>query len=333
MKRQAGIMIVILLGFGLFNVPLVNADSAVGVTPLPAKSQKGDFKGYFNLSVTAKQTEDLSFQISNASNEDKTVDVVVQNATTNTQMQVEYGNRDLKNTSNLPLDLTQAISGPRTVKLAPHSDQVVTYQVRTPHKVFPGLVSGGFTFTERVDEHAEKQVNQTGVMNRYSYVVGLVMTMDDKQIAPKLDMKQVALAQWNDRNALGLTFDAAAGTFIKDLKTEVQVTNVETKQTVKNVKEEQHNIAPYSDFKWIIPLGDHKKWTAGEYLVDVNMHNNQDSWHFKKTLVVSAEDAKEFNDRDASLQTSWPLYLGLIGILLILVITGYLMLKKKRTTV
>lgn len=316
--------------------PTVSANSsgtAIGVTPLPSKSQKGSFNGYFNLILKPKQVEQLEFTVSNSSKKEVTVDVTTENARTNQQMQVDYGSAKLKSSHNVPLDLKQVIKGPRTLVVKPNETKRVKYQLTMPKNFGDGSVAGGFTFMERQadSEKSSKKTNEPKVQNKYSYVIGLVMAQKDKPVKPGLTLNNVQLAQWNNRNALGMTLSANKGSFIKGLETHVSVVNKANDKEVLSSNEKGHNIAPYSVFDWKVPLGDEKRWEAGTYLVTVDLKNKDDHWHFEKELVITDGEAKKYNDDDVTIKDNsliWWL-LGLL-VLLIAAIVGALKYKENR---
>lgn len=300
------------------------ATSVIGVTPLPSKSQKGIFHGYFNLQMQPTQVEDLTFRVVNESNHEVTVDVYTDTAKTNKQMQVDYGNSTLRSTDNLPVKMDdKTIRGPRVIVLPPKSKKDIKYQLQMPKKSFEGIVSGGFTFAERTDgkDKQEKDANSPTVLNKYSYVVGFVVSEKDKPSKPQLTLDKVALAQWNKRNALKTTLSARGGDFIKGIDAQVVVINKETKKTVLDVEEKDHNIAPYSLFDWVVPLGDQKKWDPGTYLVKLDIKNKDRKWHFEKELVISDDDATHFNDQDVTIHKD-NLWYWLIGLFMIAVVIG-----------
>lgn len=316
--------------------PTVSANdsgTAIGVTPLPSKSQKGSFNGYFNLIMKPKQVEELEFTVSNSSKKKVTVDVVTENTRTNQQMQVDYGSSKLKSSHNVPIDLKDVIKGPRTLVMKPNETKRVKYQLTMPKEFGDGILAGGFTFMARQDD-AEKSSSKSDkpkVQNKYSYVIGLVMAQKDKPVKPGLDINNVQLAQWNNRNALGITLTADKATFIKGLDTHVSVVNKATDKEVLESSEKGHNIAPYSVFDWKVPLGDEKRWEPGTYVVTVDLKNKEDNWHFEKELVITDGEAKKYNDDDVTIKDNsliW--WLAGLLVLIIVAILGALKIVQNR---
>lgn len=307
-----------------------DTSSAIGVTPVASKSQKGSFNGYFSVLVKPKQVEDLEFTVSNNSNKEVTVDVTTETARTNQQMQVDYGSSKLKSSKNAPIDINKAIQGPRTLVLKPHATQQVKYQLTMPAKFIDGVVAGGFTFQERPEKTGKESSRrkEPTVHNRYNYVIGLVLAESDKYVKADLKMDAVQLAQWNNRNALSLTMTAPTGNIIKDLDTKVEVVNKKTNQSTMDISEKKHNIAPYSTFDWKLPLGDQKKWEAGEYVVKVDVQNDDYQWHFEKDLTITDGEAKKYNEDDVTLRDNTMMYVILVLLIIVLGIAGYILWKK-----
>jgi len=334
MKNKILALSAFILMLLIYNIPMASASTSVGVTPIESVSQSGQYQGYFNLKMKPKQTEKLSFKVSNAGDKEKSVNVGIHNAATNKQMQVEYGNGKLASTKQRPVDLDKAIKGPRLLTLKPHSTQEIHYTLTMPDKEFIGIISGGFTFSEvDNDAHSEsKQQNVNGVQNKYSYVIGLVAMNNDKLPKPKLEMTGVQMDQWNDRNAINMSFDAESGNFIKDLATKITVTNIKNKEVVLEKSEKNHAIAPYSQFDWVVPLGEQRKWDSGDYLVKVSIGNKKDKWTFEKTLTVTDKQAKEYNAKDVSLSGNWWVYLPLIAVCIAALAGIIYILKNKKAS-
>lgn len=315
-----GVMAALMLFLSLVGTPdQVNADAglALGVNPQLPANQVDSQHGYFDLQVKPDAKQTLVVALSNGTKEPIDVSASVNTAKTNQAMQIEYGPNKLKSDRSLQYDLPSLLKGPKKVTIPARTTKEVRYKLTVPKTAFLGSLAGGITFTVDHQTDGAAQQKKDGMLNRYSYVVGVVLREDTHtKVKPELTMPKVKAGSYNARNAILVTLVNDQPTFIKQLSTRAVVTKRDSDKKIIDTKQKGQNIAPNSRFTYALGLGDNKKLKPGKYRLQLTVKNHDYTWHLKRDFTITDAQAKQLNKHDVSIER--PNYLVIILVLLVL---------------
>lgn len=152
------------------------------VTPLPSEYQIDKEKTYFDLLLAPNQTTELKVKLKNDTEKEVKGKIAINNAITNSNVIIDYGENTIKKDQSLLYDLSELVDYPSSVVLKPKSKQIVTFQVKMPSTAFDGVIAGGITFEEEAEETTSKDSVEKGLAidNDYSYIVALLLRQTKK---------------------------------------------------------------------------------------------------------------------------------------------------------
>ncbi|WP_317913830.1 DUF916 domain-containing protein [Carnobacterium maltaromaticum] len=101
-------------------------------------------KTYFDLKMAPGQRQEISLTVSNSGDEETSIFITPNNATTNQNGVIDYSEEKAKLDSTLKIPLTSIISGKQEVKLNPKETKQVTFVIQMPEKEYSGDILGGF---------------------------------------------------------------------------------------------------------------------------------------------------------------------------------------------
>ncbi len=298
------------------------------VTPLPSEHQIDKEKTYFDLLLAPSQTTELKATLRNDTEKEVKVDVSVNNATTNSNVIVEYGENALKKDKSLAYDLKEHVHYPESVVLKPKSEQTVPFRVDMPNKSFDGVIAGGITFKEEpaTEEKTTKSTQGLSIENDYSYVVALLMRQNQKKVVPNLVLHEVKPSQINARNVILAALQNDQKTYINQVALSAKVTKKGSDKVLYQEEKENLQIAPNSSFSLPVSL---KKQALkpGVYHMSLSVSGNKDGsdpakfenhWTFERDFRIDGDTAKELNEKDVTLKPDYTWLYILIGFFLLL---------------
>ena len=148
-------------------------------------NQQGD-PGYFDLLMKAKQKQTVQLILKNPSDQDVTVEVNLNSAKTNMHGVMEYGPTKLKNDQSLIYDFADVVKGPKKVTVPKKSEKELPLEITMPAESFKGKIVGGIQLQKSEDETQLGQVKGATVLNKYAYVIAMVLSESQETILPEL---------------------------------------------------------------------------------------------------------------------------------------------------
>ena len=204
-----------------------------------------------------------------------------------------------------------------------------------PKESFKGILAGGITLQEKESNGKKDAKNGEGlaIENRYAYVIGLVLRLSEDKIAPQMTLQNVKPDQVNARNVITANLQNPTARFINKLGVKAQITRKGNSEVLFKEDKEGMQMAPNSNFNFPVALNG-KKLEAGTYVFKATATSKDDKWDFEKEFTIDSKTAKELNDKDVSIESSYTWLYLLVGcvllILLLAIITLVLILRKKK---
>lgn len=180
MMRWLGAILVMISGLAaVVPAQAANTDTSnnigFSVAAQTPKNQIDKQATFFDLKMTAGQTQTLQTRIYNTTNRDIRVAMGIHTAYTNSGGAIEYVTPAKKYDASLQyrVDQLTKIKGPTTVTVPANGSKLVSAQTTMPTKDFNGALLGGWYF-KRVDQKVTGEVKgATNISSEYSYVVGI----------------------------------------------------------------------------------------------------------------------------------------------------------------
>ncbi|WHQ54917.1 DUF916 and DUF3324 domain-containing protein [Lactiplantibacillus plantarum] len=290
---------------------------------------------FFDLKMTAGQTQTLQTRIYNTTNRDIRVAMGIHTAYTNSGGAIEYVTPAKKYDASLQyrVDQLTKIKGPTTVTVPANGSKLVSAQTTMPTKDFNGALLGGWDF-KRVDQKVTGEVKgATNISSEYSYVVGIKYSLGTAA-TPVLKLSDVAAGMVNYHRSIVVTLRNTAAVMIPRVTMKTTVTAKDSGKTVVKATKQGVMLAPNTTFNYPLLLNK-QKLQAGTYHLHLVAHNSAHKWTFDRDFKISAATAKTYNQDtvdDNGISIWWLIGLGALGMLIVVLLILWLVLflKKRR---
>lgn len=297
------------------------------VTPLPSEYQIDKEKTYFDLLLAPNQTTELKVKLKNDTEKEVKGKIAINNAITNSNVIIDYGENTIKKDQSLLYDLSELVDYPSSVVLKPKSKQIVTFQVKMPSTAFDGVIAGGITFEEEAEETTSKDSAEKGLAidNDYSYIVALLLRQTKKDVSPNLVLHEVKPGHLNARNVIQATLQNDQMAYINQVAITAEIRKKDSDQVLYQVEKEEGQIAPNSTFSLPISLNK-QALEPGDYHLSMTVSGNktkdkpltyENQWIFEQDFRIEGEIARKLNEKDVTLKKSHTFPFVLIGLFLL----------------
>lgn len=296
------------------------------------ENQRSKEISYFDLRVAPGETQTLSVELTNDTDEDIVVYASANSAITNDNGVVDYSYKVTKKDSSAVFTFSEIASIPKEIILPKQSNKIIECIIKMPKASFDGYVLGGLYFEQK----EEKEVNEQGalaVSNRFSYVVGVLLSEMDKEVKPELTLNEVKATQLNGNNLVTMNIQNKQAAMIKKLQMDAKLYyENETKPRYEN-HQESLTMAPNTNFNYKINLNE-QPFVAGNYTVKIKANDGKRDWVWEKKFKIKEKEAEKYNATAINLppnqknQFPWIVVVGVGAV--ILGITYYFKQKMKK---
>ncbi|GEU13459.1 cell surface protein [Bacillus anthracis] len=254
--------------------------------------------GYFDLQVTPNAEQTLEVVVTNVTNQAIKVRMTLADATTSNNGSVNYQlNEDVERDSSLTTAFTDMASLEQSdYEIAANSAITVPVKLHVSKDDFKGVVLGGITATEIVEETTENSDTDkatTGVTNVFSYSIAAMLREHDEDIAPELVLNDVAAGQRNYRNYINANLQNTTPRIIKEMSVDATVYDSKGKVAYK-ASSDQLKMAPNSNFDYGISL-EETKFIPGDYSIKMKVIADGVEFNFTKDFTIEATNANQLN--------------------------------------
>ncbi|EGP5665645.1 DUF916 and DUF3324 domain-containing protein [Enterococcus faecium] len=309
-------------------------ESAYSVSANIPDFQKNKNVSYFDLQLGPDQKEEISIHLANSAKEKATFSVDVNNAATNSNGVIDYGQTDLKKDSSAKYVLNQLVTPKnQEIELQAGESKDVTFQVHMPKNRFKGIILGGIHISKK--DNVSEKVDGTAIRNKYAYVIGVKLQNDTDAVTPDLKLNSAKAGLQNSYTTVFANVQNPTPGIISKVKFDAKITKKGSKDVLYETKKENMSIAPNTNFDFPISLNK-EKIEAGDYTVtiDASEGNTDKTWHLATDFTIQSEKAKKINQEAVTEDKGIPYLTAIItvGILLLLIIAflSYKLLKQKK---
>ncbi len=322
--------IVVIFILTLFFCPVAFADQSAGfsVRPILSENQVNSEVGYFDLNLEPGESQTLSLELRNMSDEEINLSISVHTAFTNVSGVVEYGSdADVPN-DTLPFFLADYIEGDGKITLSEGETKQVDLLLTLPEdKPFEGVLAAGIRVEEIKDgEHLSEE--SMAIENTLSYVMGLVVSNKREQLSPELDLLAVYADQLNFRNVFSAQIQNQSGAFVNQLEVIASIYNEDQTERLYSTEASGMQMAPHSNFAFPIPLNG-ESFVSGTYVLHLQANSGELEWEWTRSFVVDDQTSKTFNRQDITIPSQTNYWL-LVSIFLVILLILVILIRKRK---
>lgn len=298
---------------------------------VPNSHQLDSNVGYFYLHEEVAGEDSVKVKLINTATKEKTLEVRVTNANTNTNGLIDYTG-SLKDHPLLKYPLT-SIAKPKQKKInVPAKSTVETdIEIKMPNKPLLGVIVGGITVSEKQEEGENQK--KLSLTNTYNYTLGLVLTNANKGELNKnvsVELENVKPILFDGRKIVQASILNPNPYVFPGATVKGEVLKESNQELVKKKQKQGVNIAPYSVYPFQLDW-EKDELKPGKYIFRGTVEAAGKTWKLEKDFEITSDKANAIN-RDSVYKVvipQWCLY-SVYG-LLIFTVSGtiYLLLRKK----
>ncbi|MGJ1010835.1 hypothetical protein IGI96_002359 [Enterococcus sp. DIV0421] len=329
-SKKTMMYIVVIFILTLFFCPVAFADQSAGfsVRPILSENQVNSEVGYFDLNLEPGESQTLSLELRNMSDEEINLSISVHTAFTNVSGVVEYGSDADVPDDTLPFFLADYIQGDGKITLSEGETKQVDLLLTLPEdKPFEGVLAAGIRVEEIKDsEHLSEE--SMAIENTLSYVMGLVVSNKREQLSPELDLLAVYADQLNFRNVFSAQIQNQSGTFVNQLQVIASIYNEDQTERLYSTEASGMQMAPHSNFAFPIPLNG-ESFVPGTYVLHLQANSGELEWEWTRTFAVDDQTSKTFNRQDITIPSQTNYWL-LVSIFLVILLLLVILIRKRK---
>lgn len=247
---------------------------------------------YFDLLMKASQKQTVQVEIWNLTDKELQLEAQVHSATTNENGVVEYGKRDILPDDTLLYQMEELISCDSLVTVPANGKALYELHIQMPEKKYKGILAGGVTFqlagnyeTGEVDDEAV-----FAVQNTYSYVIGIVLRENKKEMQPELMLNEIFYGEQEGIVMLSANIQNIMAAYADDLEVEARITRKATTGTLYQTSKEDMRMAPNSNFDFQVDLKGNAL-NEGEFTLYIRAATAEKEWNWEKDFTIDADGA------------------------------------------
>jgi len=240
---------------------------------------------YFDLLLRPEERQDISITITNNSNKTESFTISVNNALTTNNGNIDYTQHNLQTDKSMKVSIEELVKNTHEkIELKPREKQKIIFHISMPKEKVEGIILGGINVTKDHDYKERKNKNIL-IENMYSYVIGLQIRQELAPVTPKLNLNEVQTGIVNDTTSVIANFQNSTAALLQNVSIVAKLIRREEGTVVLTTKKENMNIAPNTNFDFLINRH-HETLTSGKYTLDVSIYSDQKVWTFNKDFTV-----------------------------------------------
>lgn len=282
-----------------------NPPVSYNVMPELSSNQINKKVGYFDLKIAPNQKEQIKFKINNNDTKKHSYTISINRSATDKNGVIIYNKHNVKPDNDLKCNIEKLVTYPKHISLAPKTSSEVTVNVTGPSKRFDGVLLGGIFIME--NNQVSNKTTKKGVTlkNEYSYVLGLQLQNNEKNIQPDLKFVKASEASENGQVYVDAKIDNDVPKVEQKFNVAAKVTPLNSKKVILRSEKENVSMAPDSYFDYPINVntvtGSKKsnRLRPGKYMVYLNIKDNgsQNIWRLQRKMTISRAQTRRINKK------------------------------------
>jgi hypothetical protein len=332
MKKLTYLLTLIILIFPFIQAtPIKAQENAMGFRHeviFPPSQQ--DNRGFWNLLLAPNTQETASILLTNTTNQEIRVNLSMISAKTNASGVIEYSPNELPFDDSLIHNIEDLVELPEYVLLAAYEERKIDLTITMPDENFDGMILGGLHLQQEPDLQAEEQ-NQATIINRFAFVVGMVLRNNNHTTIPELRLNEVVAGLHNHHNAILIDISNVQPEILSELTLNVQIHRLGSEEILFETQKSEMRMAPNTNI--LFPVDSNgQRLIAGEYTAFISATSGENVWQWHENFTITTQEASKLNRQAVGLLPetrghNWWLSGGLVG--LILAIIGILVKKSQ----
>lgn len=278
-------------------------------------------QSYFDLHMKPDQEQTLEVQMRNDTKKDVVIEVNINTAMTNNNGIIDYSQTEFERDPTLEVDLEDLVDYEKEVVVKAESSIVFPIKVNMPAGELPGMLLGGIHFQEKEDEQKEDN-EKAQIENKFAYIIGLKMSMNDIEIKPNLELNKVQATQINYRNAVIANIQNSEPIIVSPLEIKAEIFKENGDKVLYKSENKDVRMAPNSNFDYAIKL-ENQEFKAGKYRVEIQAKNEEHEWEWEEYFTIEREEAKQLNEEAVEIEKDYTLWYIIGGVTLLLILLGF----------
>lgn len=337
MNKRLFIMCLAIIFFNSLFVMGISAQAGeldFSVRAILPDSQRSKDVSYFDLRVKPGAVEKISVELTNDTDKEVTVITSANAAITNDNGITDYSHKKTKKDASATFTFSEISKMPEEMIIPANTKKMVDCVITIPEEPFDGYVLGGLYFEQKADESEDaKKSDSVAVGNRFSYVVGVLLSETDKEVKPELALNNVEATQINGNNAVIMNIQNKQAAMIKKLKVDAELYYEKEQKPRYENHQVDVTMAPNTNFNYRIDLKE-QAFIPGNYTVKLKANDDYRDWVWEKKFTIKEKEAKEYNRSAVNLppeKNSFPwITVAVILLVLLIVIIGIIYYFRKK---
>lgn len=278
--------------------------------------------GYFRLKMKPAASQTISISITNPSSVPVKVNVALNGAKTNNNGVIEYGDNEFPNDDSLTFDFVKLVSAPKSIELSPKETKELKMDINMPEKTYDGIIVGGVQLMKADSEEDKEKNKGTTVINRYAYIIPIILQESDQSLSPDLKLNRVYPDQANGRNAIFINFSNVIATYLNNMSVEVEISKKGSSEVLYESKTTSMRMAPNTMIDYPVSLNG-ERMQGGDYSARILVKSDDNSWEWTEDFKISQQTADKFNEKDVELvqdeSVDWKIVGVIVAILMAII--------------
>ncbi|WP_331457357.1 DUF916 and DUF3324 domain-containing protein [Enterococcus gallinarum] len=328
-RRFVIIAALALLASGLFQKEVFAENvNTFSIQPLDENGNVNE-NGYYHIIDEPRKQRTVSIRVYNLSEEEISVNVTVNPASTNQNGIPSYLGEEAYD-SSLIHRMDQLVAIEESELLIPAGSSVLTTLIISlPQEEWEGDILGGIRFTEEKNQQSEQTVT-----HEVAYTVGILLNrIGGSAVENELSLNEVTASQRNYRNHIEANLQNRAAVIVRNMSIQSSVYREGSGTPIYTYDAHELRMAPNSNFNFGIPTGN-QPIEAGDYVLKMQVAADEKEYHFEQSFSITNANARQLNQSAVNLERttsymSYGIFVG-IGVILVLLVMWWIRRRTRR---
>lgn len=328
-RRFVMIAVLALLTIGLFQKKVFAENvNTFSIQPLDENGNVNE-NGYYHIIDEPGKQRTVSIRVYNLSEEEISVNVTVNPASTNQNGIPSYLGEEAYDAS-LIHRMDQLVAIEESELLIPAGSSVLTTLIISlPQEEWEGDILGGIRFTEKKNQQSEQTVT-----HEVAYTVGILLNrVGGSAVENELFLNEVTASQRNYRNHIEANLQNRAAVIVRNMSIQSSIYREGSGTPIYTYDAYELRMAPNSNFNFGIPAGN-QPIEAGNYVLKTQVTADEKEYRFEQSFSITNANARQLNQSAVNLERttsymSYGIFVG-IGVILVLLVMWWTRRRTRR---
>ena len=302
------------------SVQAAERDFSVAIDTNISEQRQPSNTAYYDLLLAPGAIKELSFILTNHTDNDLRIAVNPSNATTSSSGHITY--QPLTENQAPTIQMTNYLQIAKTVVIPADGQKTVTATLTMPNTADIGLMAGGVSFTA---VKAKQDINdKIQLAHALSYTIAVHARAQAKLPKVALSLSQPTAISLPNRTGIAFQINNKVGRFVNDLSGTASLTDIATNKPIMTATFKQISLAPNTSWPLTVSRKN-KQLPPGKYRLAVHVKTSglTQSWNQLVTVRIARQDQQV---RRLSL---WLVGIGVISIGAIAAISYWVISKSQ----